>query len=1065
MSDQAQRDQALDISQSFIVQAPAGSGKTELLTQRYLRLLSVCDEPENIVAMTFTNKAVDEMTQRVLRALKSSFKDKPEASYKQTTHELASQVIKRSDERGWQLLQNPKRLNITTIDGLYSLINNRYPSLSQLVPRQIMAESWARDNAYQYAAEQTLLMIDDKEHGGAIGNLLLHLDNNVDSFQKLIAQMLSKRDQWLTRLYRDDVLDVDVLKNNAKAIVSQHLKELQALAKPYLDAHFFALMSVSANENFAAVQSLPDVDCKALEQWRFVADLCLKRDGGWRKTLDKRNGFPVELKTEKKALIEFLKNLSEQEALREHLSCVWLLPDIDFSEHQADVLWWTAKVLKLSVAHLNVYFEREQAQDFIEVALNANQALDEEKGISDVALFLDYKVQHILVDEFQDTSASQFNTIEKLIGQWQENDGKTLFLVGDPMQSIYRFRESQVGLFLQVKAQGIANIQPKSLTLSTNFRSSKSIIASNNRFFSEIFPENNDVYQGAIAYSPSQSDPNSDPGNKSESAVVFHPFAAEQSLQEAQMVSEIVQNSIAKNPENTIAILVRTRSHLTHIAQQLRNDNIVFESVEITKLQDHLLTRDLFSLTKALLHLGDKLAWLSILRAPWCGLVLDDLLVLSESEECTIYQQLSDENMLARLSKDGQKRAQHLHHCLQDAINNQGRFLFVELLTHSINQLGLRNDALSNTELAIKNEFLKIVHHCETQQMLNVTTIQSAMKDLYAPSDKASVKLMTIHSSKGLEFDSVIIPGLGKGTRSDNKPIIQLHEFSNQSLLLAPIKSATEKDENQTYQYLRFIESQQSRFEMMRLLYVAMTRTKSQLHLLGAVNASGNSAKGSFLHLLMPFFAQYFDNIEQTPDSQQVPEAPLLTRFSHLATPNSKTQEQGESIEYQQNFERLFKSALGTLVHQYYEQQHFSPSIENVRARLVEIGTPTQEIEYWQAFIVKLLENTKNDEKFDWLFKDRELSLNEAEFVLGERTIAIDRLFMDDDGVLWVIDYKIAEPAQGESLASFIKHQQAQHAKQLLFYKHAMSEVYACPVRCALYCPSVSQLIEITDES
>jgi ATP-dependent exoDNAse (exonuclease V) beta subunit len=88
------------------------------------------------------------------------------------------------------------------------------------------------------------------------------------------------------------------------------------------------------------------------------------------------------------------------------------------------------------------------------------------------------------------------------------------------------------------------------------------------------------------------------------------------------------------------------------------------------------------------------------------------------------------------------------------------RFNFVELLSYALSQLGLTNDTLSNTELEIKDEFLKIIHNCETQQMLNIKTIESAMKNLYAPSDKALVKLMTIHQSKGLEFDSVIIPSL-----------------------------------------------------------------------------------------------------------------------------------------------------------------------------------------------------------------------------------------------------------------------------------------------------------------
>ncbi|CAC9435084.1 ATP-dependent DNA helicase pcrA (EC 3.6.1.-) [uncultured Gammaproteobacteria bacterium] len=1040
MNDQAQRDEALDISQSFIVQAPAGSGKTELLTQRYLKLLSVSDEPENIMAMTFTNKAVDEMTQRVLLALKSSFEPKPKAPHKQITYELASQAMQRSDERGWQLLQNPRRLKISTIDGLYNLINNRYPLPSQLVPRQIMAENWARDNAYQYAIEQVLLMIDDEQQGGAIADLLLHLDNNVGSFQKLVVQMLSKRDQWLTRLYRDGVIDPKVLQDTAKAIVIKSLEELHGLAALYFQADFFALMLSDKDLNFNKITSLPSVDCADLEKWKLIAAFCLTKKDGWRKTLEKK--LPTEF---------------FDESLRLRLVQLNTLPDVEFSQEQSTILRAIAKVLKLSVAHLNVYFEQEQAHDFIEVALNASQALDEEQGVSDIALFLDYKIQHLLIDEFQDTSASQFNTIEKLINQWQDGDGKTLFLVGDPMQSIYRFRESQVGLFLQVKEEGIASIQPKSLVLSTNFRSSRSIVEGNNALFSKIFPENNDVHQGAISYANSQSSSNEEDKN----AIVFYPFAAEQLLLEAKTVSKIVQTSLQNNKGGTIAVLVRARSHLESIAQQLKDDDIDFESVEITKLQSHLLTRDLFSLTKALLHLGDKLAWLSVLRAPWCGLVLNDLLVLSECDDCIIYQQLSDETILVQLSEDGQKRAKHLHACLHDVVNNQGRFNFVELLSYALSQLGLTNDTLSNTELEIKDEFLKIIHNCETQQMLNTKTIESAMKNLYAPSDKALVKLMTIHQSKGLEFDSVIIPSLGKSARSNDSPIMQLREFSNKSLLLAPIKPAVDTNESGTYTYLKFIESQQDKFETMRLLYVAMTRAKSNLHLLGAVNKSGKSIKGSFLHLLMPFYANVFEGIDKISDTVEDVQAPLLKRFSQMKTPINKTPEQGELIEYQQNFERLFKSALGTLVHQYYEQELFTPSIKNIRNRLIEIGTSPKDIERWSVFIIKLLENTKNDEKFDWLFKQRDSTQTEAEFIVDARTIAIDRLFIDA-GTLWVIDFKTAKPAENEPLNKFIQRQQNQHAKQLRFYKTTLCEIYKIPVRCALYCPSVSQLIEIT---
>lgn len=1057
MSDLTQRTQALDINQSFIVQAPAGSGKTELLTQRYLKLLSVCDYPENVIAMTFTNKAVDEMTQRVLLALKSTSQSRPKEPHKQTTYDLAKTVIKCSDKHNWQLLQNPKRLKISTIDGLYSLITNRYPLPDQLVPRQIMVEQWERDGAYQTAAQQTLLMIDDDEYGDAIASLLLHLDNNVSKFESLVVQMLSRRDQWLKRLYRDNVLDLQILQDSARVVVCEHLECLHDLAKPCFNKAFFALISTSIDNRYASVKALPGRKTSDFEAWQSIASLCLTNSGEWRKSLTKANGFPPETKQQKDAILKIIQSLVGQEELKVALQGLGQLPDSDFSQAQVITLKMITQVLKLCVAQLNIYFKDKQAHDFIEVALNADQALDTQVDVSDTALFLDYKVQHLLIDEFQDISASQFNTIEKLMNQWQIDDGKTLFLVGDPMQSIYRFRESQVGLFLQVRDSGIANIQPISLVLKTNFRSSQGIVAGNNEFFQDMFPEHDDVHQGAIRYSPSTANSK----EVDEKAIVFHPFAHDQFLLEAQAVSDIVKDSLAKNANGTIAILVWMRNHSEYIAQQLKRNDIDFESVDITKLKNHLFARDLLSLTKALLHLGDKLAWLSVLRAPWCGLVLNDLLALSESDEHIIYQQLNDDSILDKLSEDGQKRVKHLHHCLQDVINNQGRIAFVELLTYALNQLGLSNNTLSKTELAIKDKFLQIIYDCEQRQLLNTETVESAMENLYAPSDKVQVKLMTIHQSKGLEFDTVIIPGLGKKPRSDDSPIIRLREFSNKSLLLAPVKSATETTESGAYRYLKFIELQQSHFESMRLLYVAMTRAKTKLHLLGAVNKSGNIGKNTLLELLAPFFAHYFDNIDTNTDTIEYSKKPKLQRFSELQTPTNQTQEQGETVEYQQNFERLFKGALGTLVHQYYEQELFAPTVENIRNRLIKIGTAPKDIEHWQAFIIKLLDNTKNDEKFDWLFKARSTTQNEAEFVIDGNTIAIDRLFVDE-GTLWLIDFKTAEPVKDEPLDTFIKRQQKQHAKQLLFYKTAMSEIYDYPVCCALYCPSVSQLIEVT---
>ena len=118
MNDQKQRDKALDLSSSFIVQAPAGSGKTELITQRYLKLLGTADEPENILVMTFTNRAVDELKHRIISSLNRAKKKPPLEEYQRKTYDLASEVLKQSKRRGWDLINHSSRLKIITIDSL-----------------------------------------------------------------------------------------------------------------------------------------------------------------------------------------------------------------------------------------------------------------------------------------------------------------------------------------------------------------------------------------------------------------------------------------------------------------------------------------------------------------------------------------------------------------------------------------------------------------------------------------------------------------------------------------------------------------------------------------------------------------------------------------------------------------------------------------------------------------------------------------------------------------------------------------------------------------------------------
>src|SRR5690606_31866491 len=106
-------------------------------------------------------------------------------------------------------------------------------------------------------------------------------------------------------------------------------------------------------------------------------------------------------------------------------------------------------VVRYAAAHLKVVFQQRHSVDFSEVALAALQALGNVEP-TDTQLAMDERIAHILVDEFQDTSFIQIELLEKLTEGWMPGDGRTLFLVGDPMQSIYAFRKADVGLFLKL---------------------------------------------------------------------------------------------------------------------------------------------------------------------------------------------------------------------------------------------------------------------------------------------------------------------------------------------------------------------------------------------------------------------------------------------------------------------------------------------------------------------------------------------------------------------------------------------------------------------------------------
>ncbi|MEJ2432713.1 MAG: UvrD-helicase domain-containing protein [Pseudolabrys sp.] len=692
--DAEARERALDPARSFIVQAPAGSGKTELLSQRYLTLLAHAEAPEEVVAITFTRKAAAEMRNRILDALERAARgEEPDSDHARRTRALAQAVLARDAQRDWHVTAHPARLRIQTIDSLCAALTRQMPLLSGFGSQPGIVED--AGELYVQAARATLAEVEQGEDWSpAIECLLRHLDNNLGVAESLLAGMLARRDQWLRHVVRngDQGLQREVLENGlrnaitdtlaaaAAHIPKEQVEEIAALAG-WAAANLIEADIDSLIRACAGLTGLPGTDADALPVWRGLVQLLLTKDPGWRRRLSVNEGFPPPSKTRdaplkaereemKARVMALLGALAEVPGLLERLQDVTRLPPAGYSERQWEVLAALVELLPLAVAQLHLVFRDEGRVDFTEMSQAALRALGETAEPTDLALALDYRIRHLLVDEFQDTSLSQYELLERLTAGWQPDDGRTLFVVGDPMQSIYRFREAEVGLYLRARRGGIGQVALEPLTLEVNFRSQAGIVDWVNTAFRAVLSGEDDIASGAVGYTASQALHPALP----EAGVAVHPLFGRQPATEAARTLELVQAARAAHPQDSIAVLVRSRGHLIELLPLLKAAQLRYRAVEIERLGHRPVVQDLLALTRALVHPADRTAWLSVLRAPWCGLTLADLHALcGEDHERGLWTLMNEPARIDALSADGRVRLARLVTVLGPALAQRQR--------------------------------------------------------------------------------------------------------------------------------------------------------------------------------------------------------------------------------------------------------------------------------------------------------------------------------------------------------------------------------------------------------
>jgi ATP-dependent helicase/nuclease subunit A len=1059
MADAAARLRALDVSQSFIVQAPAGSGKTELLIQRYLKLLETVETPDAVVAITFTRKAAGEMRSRVLEALRSAQRGlEPEAEHERLTYQISRNVLDHERQLGWELLRNPARLRIETIDALCASITRRMPWLARFGAMPEISEK--AEDLYREAARNTLKHL-ESGHAG-LAYLLLHLDNDFQRARQLISQMLEKRDQWLRHTsgnLRDEI------ENSFQRLI---LEELTQFRDAFDD-------DVADETGFLCeLEQFPGSGLEDLESWRKIADFLLTQKGELRKRI---TGHPFKARCE-----NLLGRLRGEDALIDSLARFRKLPAPQFTEPQWQAVQAAVSVLTLAVAELQLVFRERGRVDFAELAIRASAALGQVDAPEDLALALGQRIQHFLVDEFQDTSYTQFELIEKLTAGWEPGDGRTLFLVGDPMQSIYRFRQADVSLFLTARQEGIGAIQLEPLTLTRNFRSLPGIVEWVNRNFQSILPAQDDLESGAVAYSPSVPGP-----GDGDAVVAMHALPDE--MKEAARVLELI------SVENTgsVAVLVRSRAHLIEIVNALKRHRIAFQAIEIDQLGERQVIEDLMGLTFALLHAGDRVSWLAILRAPWCGLTLDDLHALAGADHRSTIWDLLHRPQEA-LSEDGRGRIQRILPALEQAIAERGRRPLRDWVEGAWMRLGGPACVQDETALEDAAAYFDLLEGlAEGADLADFQWFREQVNALFAqPNANAGDKLqlMTVHKAKGLEFDTVILPGLGAVPRGDDQRLLLWLEHRGE-LLLAPIAESG-GDKDPIYDYLASIEHRRSEQETARLLYVAVTRARRGLHLLGSPNMKADGTIGdpksqSFLKLLWPAVAGQFANIapsvedahtlraktiRRLPATWRVPAAPPPVEWER---PRMERVERPEvAFDWVGDRSRYAGAALHAFLQRIARESLVAWDETTVRARreayravLANLGVPLADLAWAVERVESGLIATLRDPRGRWVLDNHAEAASElpiAGLIDGNLCeVVIDRTFIDENGVRWIIDYKTSVH-EGAGLENFLEQEKQRYKEQLERYARLMVQrdggSGVRPIRLGLYFPLLGEWLE-----
>ena len=1001
-----------------VYNASAGSGKTFTLVKEYLKVILSSDDRykfQNILAITFTNKAAAEMKERILDNLQLfSIGVENDVLLKLIEEtSLEKQTIKdRSRQALEAILLNYSAFGITTIDSFtHKIIKSFAFDLGLNLNFEVELDS------------ETLL-------NQAVAVLISKIGIENDVTKTLIDFSLEKAKEDKSWDISHDLNDfAKILLNDEdakhfKTLSSKTISDFTSLKKKLTKSQ----KDLKLKFNEIGEKGLSIIDSVNLKHNDFYYSLIPKH------FLSLRTPEKAKFFDESKLKLRIEENLfyAKSKSDEVKIAIEGILPELLQLYHESEKLYKQfilnqlvlKSIIPLAVlTKINSELSTIKEENNIRLISEFNQLISnniKEEPAPFIYERIGQKFMHYFIDEMQDTSVLQWQNLIPLIDNALSQENSNLLLVGDGKQAIYRWRGGKAEQFIKLGSENQNErksnpfqIHKEIKGLETNYRSYSEVIEFNNSFFQYVSScFQNPLYQQLFLEGNTQKVTKKVGGFVSIDFLEKETEKEENELKYAKKVLETILSLDSGFSRKDVCVLVRKKKEGVTIANYLSENGVAIVSSETLLIQNSKKVNFIIDVLQVIQHPKDHSAWVQLMYFLYSHLKI----VLDKHAFITSFDIKKENNFFVKIKEFG----------VEFNLENFNQIPFYEKIEEIIRAFKLTDVSDAYLQFFLDVVFEQQKKGTDVQQFLDFWESKKEKLSIVAPEAENAVQIMTIHKSKGLEFPVVIFPynidiyqQINPKSWITDLPIEQFDGFGE--LLVSAnksIKHAGKSGEN-IYNFQR----EELELDSFNLLYVALTRSVEQLYVItektispkGEVNV--NYTSGVLINYLNAIgewsnektnytfgdrkkVSKNFIEESKTTIQDQFVSNHWQQHNIYMVANSSKLwdTEQGEAIEY------------GNLIHEMFSKIITYKDVEKVMHQYIAQGLiPLDSANKIRVLIEEVVKHPKLEpyyKKDIEVYNEREITTENSEVVIP------DRLVFNSQNEVTIIDYKTGKPSK-----------------------------------------------------